>query len=73
MNSHSDSALGQMAHLGGEMTELAVAGQAAGLRLLAAEMQALASLMPGLAAPSALPSALPSDPEVEAEFDNMPV
>ena len=44
-------------------------GSRAGLRLLAAEMQALASMMPGLAAPSALPS----DPEVEAEFDNMPV
>lgn len=69
MNTHHDSALGQMAHLAGEMTEMAVAGQAAGLRLLAAEMQALASMMPGLAAPSALPSG----PEVEAEFDNMPV
>jgi len=74
MTTHSNSALGQMAHLAGEMTEVAVAGQAAGLRLLAAEMQALARMMPGLTAPSVLPSsALPSDPEVEAEFDNMPV
>ena len=69
MNTHPETAVGQMANLAGEMTEVAVAGQAAGLRLLAAEMQALARMMPGLAAPSALPS----DPEVEAEFDNMPV
>lgn len=66
---HKDSMLGDMAHLAGEMTEVAVAGQAAGLRLLAAEMQALAHLMPGLAGAQHVAS----DAEIEADFDNMPV
>lgn len=69
MNTHPETAVGQMAHLAGEMTEVAVAGQAAGLRLLAAELQALAHLMPGLATPSRMPS----EQEIEADFDNMPV
>ena len=65
----TESPLGQMAHLAGELTEVAVAGQAAGLRLLQAEMQALMSLVPGLqgVAPAH------TQAEVEADFDNMPV
>lgn len=69
MNTHPETSVGQMAHLASEMTDVAAAGQAAGLRLLAAELQALAHLMPGLATPSHLPS----DQEIEADFDNMPV
>ena len=71
-----DTALDQMAHLAGEMTEVAMAGQAAGLRLLAAEMQALAHMMPGalvgagIAAPK---TDAETDAETEADFDNMPV
>jgi hypothetical protein len=66
---HKDGMLGEMAHLAVEVTEVAVAGQAAGLRLLAAEMQALAHLMPGMAG---VPHAM-TDAEIEADFDNMPV
>ena len=70
---HKDGMLGEMAHLAGEVTEVAVAaqaaGQAAGLRLLAAEMQALAHLMPGMAGVAHAPT----DAEIEAYFDNMPV
>jgi len=38
-----------------------------GLELLRAEMEALATLLPGAAAPSK------TDAEIEASFDNMPV
>jgi hypothetical protein len=61
--------LDQMAHLAGEMTEAVALGQAAGLRLLLAEMQALAQVMP---APHA-EHGVQSDAEIEADFDNMPV
>ena len=69
MTEHQETTLDQMAHLAGEMTEVAMAGQAAGLRLLQAEMQALAALVPGLSGHS--PSQ--TDTEIEADFDNMPV
>lgn len=69
MTKPNDTALDQMAHLAGEMTDAAVAGQAAGLRLLAAEMQALATMLPGMATP---PPAQ-TEAEIEADFDNMPV
>jgi len=62
----------QMVHLAEEMTEAAVAGQAVGLQILAAEMQALTQIMPGMT--QALQAHVPqSDTEIEAEFDNMPV
>lgn len=51
-------------------TDLAVATQTATLRLLEAEMQALAHLMPG-AIPAQQP--LPTEEEVEQGFENMPV
>ena len=66
-----NNALNDMAHLVGEMTEAAYAGQAVGLQLLAAEMQALSQLMPGMA--GLAPGHLQSEAEVEADFDNMPV
>lgn len=67
----TETPLEQMAHLAGELTEAAVAGQAAGLRLLAAEMQALGQLIPGLGGPGGDHPA--RDAEIEADFDNMPV
>lgn len=66
-----ETPLDKMAHLAEEMTEAAVAGQAAGLRLLAAEMEALASLMPGRG--GAAHHHAPDQAEIEADFDNMPV
>ena len=66
----TETTLDQMAHLAEEMTEVAMAGQAAGLQLLAAEMQALAQMMPGVAAPQTTSQ---TDAEIEADFDNMPV
>lgn len=65
----TDTPIEQMAQFAGEMTEAAVAGQAAGLRMLAAEMQALAQMMPGASGPSHDMT----DAEIEADFDNMPV
>lgn len=67
----TDTPIAQMAHLAGEMAETMVAGQAAGLRILAAEMQALSGLIPGLAEGTTGHTA--SDAEIEADFDNMPV
>jgi len=49
-------------------TELVVETQAATLRLLEFEMQALAQMMPG-----ADSQALPTEDEVEEGFENMPV
>ena len=65
-----DTPIEQMAQLAGEVTEVMVAGQAAGLKILAAEMQALTQLMPGMAHPA---GEGPSDAEIESDFDNMPV
>lgn len=67
----TETTLDHMAHLAEEMTEVALAGQAVGLRLLAAEMEALAHLMPG-SSEAVLPSPA-TDAEIEADFDNMPV
>jgi hypothetical protein len=71
MENHQGT-IDQMAYFAGEVTEVALATQAAGLRLLAAEMQALAQMMPGLNA--GIETAEPAtDAEIEADFDNMPV
>lgn len=66
--------IAQVAHLMGEMTEVALAGQVVGLKILAAEMEALSHGMPGLvgAEPQAGAEGR-SDAEIEADFDNMPV
>jgi hypothetical protein len=53
---------------------VALAGQVVGLKLLAAEMEALSHLMPGV--PGVEPQVAPesrTDAEIEAGFDNMPV
>jgi hypothetical protein len=64
----------QVAHLMGEMTQVALAGQAVGLKILAAEMEALSHVIPGLvgAEPQAVVEGR-TDAEIEADFDNMPV
>ena len=64
----------QVAQLMGEMTEVALAGQAVGLKILAAEMEALSHVIPGLvgAEPQAGAKGR-TDAEIEADFDNMPV
>jgi hypothetical protein len=64
----------QVAHLMGEMTEVALAGQAVGLKILAAEMEALSHVIPRLvgAEPQAVVEGR-TDAEIEADFDNMPV
>lgn len=70
MSTRSETPLEQMTQLAGEMTEVALASQASALRLLQAEMQALAQMMPGGAAAQ---HASKPDNEIEADFDNMPV
>ncbi len=67
MKTNSD--IEAMAKAAGEVTAAAIAGQAAGLGLLLAEMQALAQMMPG--SPASVPER--DQAEVEADFDNMPV
>ncbi|CAM8648147.1 hypothetical protein MCEREM30_02305 [Paracoccaceae bacterium] len=64
----------QVAQLMGEMTEVALAGQVMGLKILAAEMEALSHVIPGLvgAEPQAGVEGR-TDAEIEADFDNMPV
>lgn len=81
----AETPVSQMAHLMGEMTEAALAGQAVGLKLLAAEMQVLSHLIPSgpatgeTADASAAEVQTPEKPdsktdaEIEAGFDNMPI
>lgn len=69
MTDKAKTPIEQMAALAGEMTEAAIAGQAVGLQILMAEMQALAQVMPG----ADLHHHTPTQAEVEADFDNMPV
>ena len=52
-------------------TELTVVTQTATLRLLEAEMRALAHMLPGAGRTAQQP--LPTDEEVEQGFENMPV
>jgi hypothetical protein len=52
-----------------EVLEAGIALQAEGLKLLLAEMQALATLIP----PGKPASAAETDASIEAGFDNMPV
>ena len=66
-----DETFDTMAQLAGELNQVAVASQAAAIQLLAAEMQALAHLMPGVTGAALPPSH--TDAEIEADFDNMPV
>ena len=54
-----------MAHLAAEMTEAVVLGQAKGLRLLLAEMQALTQVLPGRAQSDVAHQT--SDAEIEAD------
>lgn len=61
------------AELMGEWTEAAVAAEAAGLAALKAEMEGLAVLFGGTAAPLTPEEALAREAEVEAGFDNMPL
>lgn len=57
------------------LVDAALSGQMAGLQLLLGEMQALAGVMPGLAAPATRSEEelKAIDAEVEMSFDNMPV
>jgi len=52
-------------------TELVMAAQAATLRLLGAELQVLAQMMP--VAEHSPAQALPTEADIEEGFDNMPV
>jgi hypothetical protein len=56
------------AQLAAEVARFAQEGQAAGLRLLLAEMQALAQVMPGAVAPH-----LAEEPQCNGVFDNLPI
>lgn len=74
------TAIEAMARMAGEVTAAAMAGQAAGLHVLLAEMQALAGVMPGMMGlPEPAPGAQDEaelrrqQAETEANFDNMPV
>lgn len=69
-----------MARMAGQMTAAAAAGQAVGLNVLLAEMQALAGVMPGVMTLPDPAEAAPDEAEerrqqaeTEANFDNMPV
>lgn len=63
--------LDAVAQLTAQITEAAVLGQAAGLRLLYAEMQALTQVMPGQ--PMSAGARITPETDTEAAFDNMPV
>lgn len=67
----AETVIEKMTNLAGEMAEVAAAGQAVGLQILAAEMEALSQVIPGLA--GAQPDHAATDAEIEANFDNMPV
>lgn len=65
-----DTPIEQMAQIASEVTGVMVAGQTVGLQILAAEMQALTQLMPGMTQSA---GDAPSDAEIESDFDNMPI
>ncbi len=67
----AETMIEKMTDLAGEMAEVAAAGQAVGLQILAAELEALGQVIPGLAV--AEPGHRATDAEIEANFDNMPV
>jgi hypothetical protein len=62
-----------LSHLVEEMVEVAAAGQAAGLRMLQAEMEALTHVLPGVGHVMTDAERAAEDLKIEAEFDNMPV
>lgn len=66
----NETGVAQMAHLAEEIADGIVAGQAMGLQVLAAEMQALSRLIPGMVYAE---GHAPTQAEIEADFDNMPV
>ena len=69
--------LTDMAGLMGEAVEAAAVGQAMGLALLRAEMEALSKVMPGADEPEDAAQAearhAAEEAEIEQGFDNMPV
>lgn len=66
--------LRRVADLADAAAAMAAEGQRAGLALLLAEMQALTSLLPGIAVPVADDAKRREEQAaVEASFDNMPV
>ena len=72
---HSDATpAAQVAHLIGRDDRGGLGGQVVGLKILAAEMEALSHVMPVLvgAEPQAGVEGR-TDAEIEADFDNMPV
>jgi len=62
-----------MAHLVEDLVEVAVAGQALGLKVLQAEMEALSQVLPGVEHHKTDAERAAEDLKVEADFDNMPV
>lgn len=60
-------------HLVEEMVEVAAANQAAGLKVLQAEIEALSHLMPGTGHKKTEAERNAEDLKIEADFDNMPV
>lgn len=69
--------LRDMARLAGSAADMAAAGQRGAMAVLLAEMQALASLMPGVPVSTDTEAdearLRAEEAEVEAGFDNMPV
>ena len=69
--------LTDIAGLMGEAVEAAAAGQAMGLAVLRAEMEALSKMMPGAVSEEDAAQAearhAAEEAEIEAGFDNMPV
>ena len=59
-------AIGPVAQLVDEVVQITLAGQAMGMQVLLAEMQALQGMLPGV------PTGEKAE-EAEAAFDNMPV
>lgn len=62
-----------LSHMVEEIVDATMAGQAAALQMLQAEMQALTSVMPGAVHPHSAEELADIDRQVEQDFDNMPV
>lgn len=76
----TENDLRQMARMADTAADMAMAGQAASMKVLLAEMRALSALLPAFGAAPVSPDSaeeearlLAREAETEAGFDNMPV
>lgn len=62
-----------LAHLVDDMVGMVAAGQALGLKVLQAEMEALSQVLPGATHAQSEAERVATEAKIEADLDNMPI